>query len=76
MATEVTSPLLGDVVVVIVTLTVAVLVRTPGNPLIDAVIWMDPGPTEVTRPVELTVATSGASELQVTRSVTFSVVEG
>jgi hypothetical protein len=77
MATEVTSVLVGPVVVVLmVTVAVAELVRMPVNPLIDAVIWTDPAPTDVTSPEELTVATPGPSELQVTRFVTSSVVEG
>jgi uncharacterized protein YpuA (DUF1002 family) len=49
---------------------------TPVNPFILAVIGIEPAPTAVTSPVELTVATLLAGVLQVTRSVTSSLVEG
>jgi hypothetical protein len=72
------SVLLGAVglVEVMVTVTFEELLITPVNPLIDAVICTVPAPTEVTSPVELTVATSADAVLQFTRSVTSSVVEG
>jgi hypothetical protein len=46
------------------------------NPGILAVIVAVPANTAVTTPEELTVATAGALEAQVTMEVTFSEVEG
>ena len=57
-------------------MTVAVLETTPVNPGILAVIVAVPANTAVTTPEELTVATAGALEAQVTMEVTFSEVEG
>jgi hypothetical protein len=74
--TETMSPALGDVPVLVATVIVEELVNVPVNPWMLAVIWMVPGPVEVTSPVEFTVATSDDPVLHVTRSVTFSVVEG
>jgi len=62
--------------VVPVTVMVAEPETTPVNPFILAVIGIEPAPTAVTSPVELTVATLLAGVLQVTRSVTSSLVEG
>jgi hypothetical protein len=60
----------------VVTVTVALAEITPVNPFMVAEICMLPGPTAVTNPVEVTVATSVESELQVTWFVTFTVLAG
>jgi hypothetical protein len=69
--TEVTSP------PVVVVEGVTVIVPVEGvAPAMVAVIVALPADTAVARPTELTVATAGALELQVTMVVTSSVVAG
>jgi hypothetical protein len=62
--------------VVLLTVIWDVAETTPVNPFMLAVMGMEPGPMAVTRPVELTVATELAGELQVTRLVTSWLLEG
>jgi hypothetical protein len=76
MAIDVTSEVVGEVVVLTVTVTAEELVRVPVKPPMDAVIFTVPAPTAVTRPAELTVAIWLDPVLHVTRLVTSSVEEG
>jgi hypothetical protein len=74
---ETTSEFVGPVPVVRVTVMFELPETIPVNPLILAVICTVPAPPDaVTKPVELTVATSAEEVVQVARLVTFSVVEG
>jgi hypothetical protein len=57
-----------------VTVTAAVELTGPLNAVALAVIVVDPAATAVTRPAELTVATDGALEVQVTPDVIACVV--
>jgi hypothetical protein len=73
MESEVTSPPGPVPVVLVVTVTVEEAVIVPVNPCMVAVIWIVPGPVEVTNPPplpEVTVATSFEPVLQVTKFVT------
>jgi len=79
MAIDVTSEVVGEVVVLTVTVTAEELVSVPVKPLIDAVIFTVPAPTAVTSPPlvpDVTVATWLDPVLHVTRLVTSSVVAG
>jgi hypothetical protein len=76
MVREITSVFVGPVGLVVVTVTVELEERSPVNPFMLAVICMLPGPVEVTSPEALTVATSLEPVLQVTWSVTSTVVAG
>jgi len=53
---------------------VALLETVPANPLAEAVMDVDPGPTGVTTPEESTVATPLMAEVHVTPLVTLAVV--
>jgi len=66
-------PLLPPVALEPVTVRVALELVGPLNAVALAVIVVVPAPTAVTRPAELTVATAGVVELQITRLVTFCV---
>ena len=57
-----------------VTVRVAVEVAEPLNAAAVAVMVVVPAPTAVARPEELTVATAGAEEIQLTPLVTGDVV--
>jgi hypothetical protein len=59
---------------VVVTVTVAVAVRGPLNPVVLAVIVVVPAANAVTRPDPLIVATAGVLEVQVTVLDTSCVV--
>jgi hypothetical protein len=65
-----------DFVVVPVTVTTAVPETAPVNPDMLAVTVVEPAETAVTSPEELTDATAWTLEDQVTKLVTFLLVEG